>query len=158
MPKEWDPQKAKKKARRSYGSIDCTAAAKGLDEALACQGWELTGYRLWWEPGFTPNSHISVIITAQWNERGEPRAPWIKARTYEANGLLHNIDDVSPWAEYDLPSSIPPDLDYTETVHLNRSGPKSVPGRIEFKPARGPARATNHPDLAGDDILDEEQY
>jgi hypothetical protein len=156
----WDPEQGKLLARDVFGAIDCTSAANGIERAFESRGWRLTGYRLWWEPNYTPNSYVNLVVTAEWKGPKKPAAPWINAVVLDADGRLDNVSDVSPWDEYDLPRKVPKEIEYTATIPLSLSGERSVFSRIDFKAKKGPARAKPSPNVFDDDedvFIEDEQ-
>jgi hypothetical protein len=118
----------------------------------------VTGTRLWWRQDYSPSSHIEFLITAEWVGDGPPSAPWLKAITYEPSGQLHNVDDLSPWDEYDLPRVIPSTLEYSSTIHLRGACPSSVPGKIVFKPAIAPEPQVDAPASGEEFVIEGETY
>lgn len=128
----WDPHVAKEIAEEQLGSIECTSASSGMKEALADQGWRLNALTLWWEPGWSPNSHIAVLMAASWTQSGAPKPPSLKAVVYDSFGRLVSVEDISPFDQW---SAGPRgrDIHVQEHLSLRGSGPATVPGRVIFQ-------------------------
>lgn len=129
----WDVHQARNQAMNSLADQDATDCLMGIHEAFRREGWLLQECRLWWRPGWSPSSHMTLVIDARWVGADSPKPPTISATIYDLHDRLVRVADISPFDAWDIEEEgfkTPKVIRYESTLHLVGHGPDTAPSRV----------------------------